>query len=132
MLYEVLGWLNIFFFVVMTSPFWIRIINDHTFHWKGAAYKKTIRILRKIHKPLGFVILVIAGIHGYLALGAIRLPTGSLIAIATMLTAALGIAFYFSKKKTLFKLHRWSVLLILILVALHLLFPSALWYLFHI
>ncbi len=128
-MYVFLGLLNIVLLAVMTSPFWLRFLNDHTLHLKGGRFGKVIKFLRAIHKPLGVVILIVAAIHGYLALGTIRLHTGILVFLAILVTATLGGSFYLLKKRSLFLWHRRMVLVVLFFLLIHLIFPSALYYL---
>lgn len=128
-MYVFIGWLNIAIFVIMTAPFWLRFLNTHLFHLKGGAYLKVIKVLRRIHKPIGVGLLVLAVIHGYLALGSLRLHTGLLVLLAAVVTAVFGLFYYLFKKKTLLRWHRAMVVVTLLFVVIHLLFPSALFYL---
>jgi hypothetical protein len=130
-IYIYIGWFNVALLAVMTAPYWLRFLNNHTLRLKGGAYAKTIKFLRKIHKPLGLFILLLALYHGYLALGALRPHTGVLVWLAVFLTASLGLSFYLTKKKTFFKWHKRMVLAVLALLLLHLLFPSALYYILY-
>jgi hypothetical protein len=130
-MYVILGWLNIALFAVMTAPLWLRFLNARTFKLKGGAYAQVLRRLRQVHKPLGGVILILALIHGALALGTFRLHTGSLVWLAAAATASLGFTYFILKKKALLIWHRRMVLVILAFVVLHLLFPEALYYLFR-
>ena len=130
-MYRFLGWLNVALLVVMTSPYWLRFLNNHLLHSKSAFYRKTVKLLRSIHKPLGAAVILVALIHGYLALGAFRLHTGTLLGIAVVLTAILGATFFISKKRTAFVWHKRMVLIALLLLLLHLLFPSAVYYLLN-
>ena len=130
-MYVFLGWLNVFLLAVMTAPFWLRFLNTHLLHLKRDIYFKVIKVLRAVHKPLGGAILAIALVHGYLALGSFRLHTGTLLWIAAAVTASLGLSFYLFKKKALFVWHRWMALAVVCLVLVHLIFPSAVYYLLH-
>ncbi len=130
-MYAVLGWLNVGFIAVMTAPYWLRFINNHTLHLKGGLYAKTIKVLRTVHKPLGAAVLLIMLIHGYLALGALRLHTGTITGVLLLLTAMLGSVFFFTKKKAAFVWHKRMVGLLVIFIAIHLLFPSAVYYLLN-
>jgi hypothetical protein len=130
-IYQLLGWLNVVLLAVMTAPYWIRFVNSHTLHLKGGAYAKTIKVLRTIHKPLGGLILLIALVHGYLAWGTLRLHTGTFLWLSVLITASLGLLFFLTKKKALFIWHKRMVLLILAMLLIHLLFPSAVYTLFH-
>lgn len=130
-MYAVLGWLNIGFIAVMTAPHWLRFLNNHTLRLKGGGYAKTIKVLRTIHKPLGILILILAAIHGYLALGALRLHTGTIAGTMLLITVILGSLFYFTRKRPAFVWHKRFVVILLFFIAIHLLFPSAVYYLLH-
>jgi len=130
-MYEVLGWLNVAFLALMTAPYWLRFLNSRFLHVKGGAYAQIIKVLRKVHKPLGIAILLIAVLHGYLALGALRLHTGTILWTTLFITAGFGSLFYFTKKKPLFVWHKRLVLIALALLLLHLLYPSAVYYLLN-
>lgn len=131
-MYIFLGWLNVGLLTVMTAPVWLRFLNRHTLRLKGGAYGKTIKFLRALHKPLGAAVIVIAVIHGYLALGALRLHTGTILWLSIFVAAVLGASFYYTKKRPLFLWHRRWVLLVLLLLLIHLLFPSAVYHIFGI
>jgi hypothetical protein len=98
-MYILIGWLNITLLLVMTAPYWLRFLNAHTLHLQGGMYANVIRQLRRVHKPLGGVVLTLALIHGYLALGRFRIHTGTLLWLSIAATALLGLAFFLSKKK---------------------------------
>jgi|GEM_PF-279804 len=130
--YILLGWINLSLFAIVTSHLWLRFLNKHLFHSEKARFKNFIKTLRQIHKPLGIVLVGLAFIHGFLALGTIRPHTGLLAAAVLAAAAALGAAYFFSKKKALFALHRWVVAAIACLIVIHLVFPNALSILFGI
>ena len=130
-LYVFLGWLNVVLLAVMTSPFWLRFLNNRFFHLRGGTYGKTVKVLRTIHKPLGGAILIIALLHGYLALGALRLHTGVFVWLSIFTMAVLGLSFYLTKKRSLFVWHRRIALVVLFFLLVHLFFPSALYYLMN-
>ncbi len=131
-MYELLGGLNVLFLAVMTAPYWLRFLNQRTPHLKGGAYGKTIKVLRAIHKPLGIAIILIAAVHGYLALGAFRLHTGTILGTSVLLTAVLGAAFFFTKKKAVFGWHKRLAMLSVVLLLVHLIFPGAVYYLLRV
>jgi hypothetical protein len=132
MIYAVLGWVNVAAVIVMTLPYWLRLLNKHAFKGKNAALARVSKVLRAVHKPLGLALAALVIVHGILALGALRLHTGTLAGVALIVTAALGAAFYFRKKKPLLTAHRAAALLLALLVLAHLIFPSAVWQLFGI
>jgi hypothetical protein len=128
-MYIFLGILNITLLAVMTSPLWLRVLNNNTLRLKGGTYGKVIKFLRAIHKPLGALILIIAAVHGYLALGVLRLHTGTILWLAIFITAGMGLSFYLFKKKSLFVWHKRMVLVVIVLLLVHLFFPNAVYYL---
>lgn len=127
MLYKVFGIINIVLIVVVTAPYWLRILNTKVLHIKKPWFQKLLKILRPLHKVLAVALLISIGIHGYLALGGeLRLHTGLLAGIGFLFTVILGIMYYYLRKPVLLKAHRICVLVSIILVAIHLLFPNLL------
>ncbi len=123
-MYKVLGIINIVLIVVVTSPYWLRKLNQWLFHIKSPKFNAVLRVLRKFHKPLALALIVIIPIHGYLALGSFRMHTGTIAWIAALVTVALGGTYYYTKKPAVFKWHKAMALVFVILVIVHLLFPS--------
>ena len=130
-MYQVLGITSAVLLGIITSPYWLRKLNQWFFHIKGKPYLQLIKFLRRLHKPLGIALLLVLLIHGYLALGALRLHTGSIAFLAVLFTASLGGAFYKWKKPVLLKWHRRAALIVVAFVLIHLIFPNAIYYLFH-
>ena len=130
-MYRILGYLNVVLFIVVTSPYWLRRLNQWVLHVRNADMQRLIKPLRSLHKPLAACLAVIAAIHGYLALGSLRLHTGSIVWIAVLVTAGLGFSFYKKKKPNLFKWHKGMALTVALLIALHLIAPNILYYLFR-
>jgi uncharacterized membrane protein len=131
-LYKILGIINLILLTVITSPYWLRHLARRFFPKKKIASSKLMKVLRTIHKPLGVSLLLIALVHGYLALGALRLHTGTLVGIMVFTTVMLGILFYKKKKAVFFKWHKRAALLTVLLTLLHLFAPNALYYIFPI
>lgn len=125
-MYQILGYVNVALLVIITAPYWLKKLNLWLFHWKGKAYQQAIKFLRKLHKPLGIALVLLAILHGYLALGTFRLHTGSLAWIMLLITAVFGGAFYRLKKAPLFKWHKAFALIVVLFTALHLLLPGLL------
>ncbi len=130
--YIVLGWINFSLFVLTAAHFWLRFLNKRFFHSKSKKFLGLLKTLRIIHKPIGIALVGLVFLHGYLALGTIRPHTGLMAATAMATAAALGAAYFFSRKKVFFSLHRWAVLVIACLIVLHLIFPNLLTALFGI
>ena len=86
--------------------------------------------MRRAHKPLGICLLVVSLVHGYLALGALRLHTGTLAGAMILITVVLGGVLFFKKKPALFAWHKRAALLTLLLTLVHLVVPSAVYYIF--
>lgn len=126
-MYKVFGYLNILLVVLITAPYWTRKLNQWFFHSKSKAYQKLQRTLRSIHKPAAAVLLISIIVHGYLALRSFRLHTGTIVGIAFILTALFGLIFYLTKKLPFLKVHRALALVAVLLVVVHLLFPSLLY-----
>lgn len=130
-MYSVLGWLNVIILGVILSPYVLSFLNRKFFKTQNNVFKNTVKVLRRLHKPLGLAIAVLAIVHGYLALGGLRLHTGSLLYLSIFITALLGGSFYKLKKRALFKWHKRMALLSFLLLILHLFYPSALYYLLN-
>jgi len=129
-MYHILGIVSVVLFITVTSPYWLRRLNQWFFHQKGGALMKWIKGLRVIHKPLGILLALMALFHGYLALGSLRLHTGSITWIMLLITVILGGWFYRKKKAAIFAWHKRAALTAAILMLIHLLIPNALYYIF--
>lgn len=130
-MYSVLGWLNAGILGVLLSPFLLNFLNKHIFKTKSKGFRDLVKLLRRFHKPLGITLAILAPIHGYMALGGFRLHTGTLLYLSAFITAALGGSFYKLKKRGLFQWHKRMAAVTVLLLMLHILFPSALWYLMN-
>lgn len=130
-MYKLFGWLNIAIVAFMILPFILRKLNALFFKKKGV-YLRIIKLLRKLHKPLGAVLFVVIVIHGISALGTWRLHTGMILGIMSAITMVFGMSFYILKKKWLYSLHKILVAILVVLLLIHLIFPSAVYYIFGI
>lgn len=131
MSYKLLGWINAIALTIVVAPFVLNFINRNFFKNKSKEIKSLVKFLRKFHKPLGILLIVTGIIHGYMALGTFRLHTGTILYISTILTGALGGSFYRTKKRVFFIWHKRLAFLSVALLLLHLLYPSALFYLLN-
>lgn len=123
-MYRISGWINIVLLITITSPFWLHVLNTYIFKAKEKAFNHTIAFLRKLHKPLGVVLLLWALYHGYIAWGGLLpLNTGMFVWLAVAVTASLGLTFFLTKKKAVFKAHKTAALCIVLLFLIHLFFP---------
>lgn len=127
-MYEVLGIISAALFVMVMLPFLLRHFNRIFFNGKNRMIARWRMWFRKIHKPAGFGLAVISLVHGYLALGSIRLHTGTLAWLVSIFAVILGILFSIKKKAVYLVWHRRAALLAILFIALHLLVPGALYY----
>nr|WP_314459238.1 hypothetical protein [uncultured Clostridium sp.] len=127
-MYEVLGIISAVLFVIVMMPFLLRHFNRIFFKGKNRMIASWRMWFRKIHKPAGCGLAVISLVHGYLALGSIRLHTGTLAWIVSIAAVILGVFFSIKKKAVYLVWHRRAALLAILFIALHLLVPGALYY----
>ena len=118
--WQILGWLNVILVVLMGSIYPIKE--------KMKTNKKLIPIYRKmriIHPIVGVSMIVVGLIHGWMALGQIRLHSGLLILLALIAMALTALAGQKIKafRKGWRKVHRALGLLVFLLVLAHLVFP---------
>jgi len=130
-MYSVLGWLNVIILGVILSPYVLGFLNRKFLKTRNKGFMNTIKFLRRLHKPFGLAMAVLALVHGYMAMGGFRLHTGSLLYASIFLTAFLGGSFYKLKKRALFTWHKRMALVSFLLLLLHLFYPSALYYLLN-
>ena len=123
--YSLLGWLSAVIIGLQIAPYIIR--KAVPVGWQSRPFlKNTMKHLRKIHKPVGLLLLIVPPIHGYMALGGFRLHTGVVLAIPLMATVVLGACFFFLKKKALLVWHRRMALVSVVLFLVHYFMPSLL------
>lgn len=129
MSYKFFAWLNVVLLAIQLIPYLMVLLNKHILKTKSESYRNVIKGFRKYHKQTGIALLATGLIHGYLALGAFRLHTGTILYLAILLSAILGGAFYRKKEKRFLKVHRAMALIITALFLLHRLAPNAMFYL---
>lgn len=127
--YSLLGWINVLILGILITPYILNFLNRNFIKTRNKQYFKVIKILRKAHKPLGIALVVFGLIHGYMALGSLRLHTGTLFYISIFITVTLGGSFHKTKKRAFLLWHRRMALLTVALFLLHLLAPGAIYYL---
>ena len=129
-LYAVLGWINIALVSLMLLPYFMRLLNQHVLKKKGGAYVKLNKLLRKAHRYIGGALILSILFHGWMALGALRLHTGTLAGSLALAAAAFGSIFALAKKKWAFKTHKALAFAFTAFVIVHLVAPSAMYYIF--
>ena len=131
-MYAVLGWINVGLISLMLLPFAMFNMNSWFFKKKDAVYLKLTKFLRKLHRYLGIPLVISIIYHGFLALGSFRLHTGTILGVMAGTVAIFGLAFILLKKKWAFKAHKVLAIVFVLLLILHLVFPSALYYIFRV
>lgn len=85
--------------------------------------KKLLKIAKKYHQYLGFLFIIVAPIHGYLALGRIALHTGTILYLSILV---MFIIYLLGKAKLLKKwvpIHRAWAFVVVGLFIVHLVSP---------
>lgn len=125
-MYSFIGWFNVTLLAVLTGPYWVPRLIGKVLKKKDKRYYALIKFIRTVHKPLGLTVLILAPLHGYLALGGFSLHTGSLLFIWIVFTSISGFIFTKTKKIALLKFHQTLALIVATALALHLIDPGAL------
>ena len=131
MTYSFLGWLVVVIIGILLTPYVLVYLNKKIFKTKNQNFREIVKSFRSLHKPLGIAILIIAPIHGYMALGGFRLHTGTLLYLSIIATAGLGGSFYKTKKKVFFTWHKRMALITVAMFLIHFFVPSAISYLLN-
>ena len=131
-MYKTLGIISLILVILITAPYWLRVLNSWTLKTKDKRFFSLLKFLRKLHKPLGLLLAAVSLWHGYLAWGSLRPHTGMLAFLGFIITACFGGIYYKIKNKKLFKAHKIMALVSVGLLLLHLVWPAALWSLFRI
>lgn len=127
-MYRVFGWINVALVILMILPFLVRWLN--TRYIKNDMLKKQLNKYRFMHKVFGALLLASIVTHAILALGTWQWHTGTILGISAVLAVIAAILFYTFKKKWLFILHRVLAVILIALLLVHLIFPSAIYYIF--
>lgn len=114
-----LGWLNVFLIALSLSPFLLRRIRKHIIKKPSKKLSKALKFLSKIHPYLGVVLLITSFLHGYLALGTIRLHTGYLTWFLIVVLFALRMWGIKSRNRYWLILHRAVAGLVVVALLIH-------------
>lgn len=128
------AWLALIILGILVLPYLLKRLNKYiksATKSKKNRYTKTIKLLRKVHKPLGLSLIIVPLIHGYMALGALRLHTGLILYLSALITAALGGTFFRTKRKVFFTWHKRMAFITVLFFLLHFFYPSAIYYLLN-
>ena len=129
---QAMGWISVVLAVIVTAPWWLRKANALTFKSKNKRFLNLIKLLRKLHKPLGIALIALTLWHGLMALGTLRLHTGLIAHVSFVITGLLGIAFWLLKDKRAFKGHKVMALVSVLLVLVHIFWRGAIYQLFGV
>lgn len=125
-MFRILGWINVGLLVIVLLPWIGTKVNKLFFEGKNESLRTGIRWIRTVHKPAAVLLVVVAIVHGYLAVGRLILHTGTVLYVSLLLTAVTGIGFWRRKKKVIFQGHKFFALVSTLLFLLHWLAPGAL------
>lgn len=129
--YALLGWISVIVFGVVLAPYILSWLNRKYLKTKNKSFLTILKFLRKIHKPLGIALIVLGIVHGFMALGSLRLHTGTLFYISIVITGILGGFFHKLKKREFFLWHKRIAAVAVALFLLHYFVPGAMYYLFR-
>lgn len=127
--YALLGRLSLITLLLVITPYVLSSLNKNFFKTKNKTFFKVLKFFRKLHKPLGIVLIILGVSHGYMALESLSLHTGTLFYSSILITGILGGSFYRLKKRELFIWHKRMAVVTVFLLLLHLFFPDAINYL---
>lgn len=105
-MYSVLGYISVFLLLLLLLPMPLRLLNKKYFK-SNKRIAWAIRLLKKNHRIIGILLLVVSLAHGYLAMGGFRLHTGSILYLGILLVSLSGMYFIIKKKKSALKIHRF-------------------------
>ena len=115
-----LGLMNATLLILLLSPFLIRRINKYFYKNKNKILRNYAGSLSKIHMYFAYILLITAFVHGYMALGTIRLHSGYILWTFVFTQIILGNMSKKIKKSYLFKIHRVVGLTSLVFLIIHL------------
>ena len=114
-----LGWFHAALLTVSLLPFLLRRYRKWTRKKPGKKRNAVLKFLSKIHPYIGGTLAITGFLHGYLALGVIRLHTGYVTWFLVMILFGLRIWGKLSKNKYWLVLHRAAALLLVFSLLLH-------------
>lgn len=121
-MYGILGYLGVALFVILVAPYVLRIANKQ-FLGNNKQVMSAVRTIKKTHKLIGFVFLLVGGIHGFMATGgfAFLYMSGFALYLSMLITILFAILFGVKKKKIWLTLHRVGVIVTLVFLGNHIL-----------
>lgn len=128
-MYRILGWINVIILLLLVLPCILSFYNQLL---KQSSFKISCFALafKKLHKRLGILLLFMPLIHGYMALGEIKLHTGTLVYLFILLSTIHGAIYSQFKKRFHLHLHKILALISIFIFAIHLFHPWILPFIF--
>ena len=125
-MYVVLAWTTVILAFLMLLPYIMKKLGKSAGFIRYSGYKKALKFLRTVHKPMGAVVLVTGLAHGYLALGGtiILNTNGTLLWTILLVTAVVGGIYFRTRNKSLFPVHKFLALLVVVAFLYHYLSPG--------
>lgn len=114
-----LGWLNVVLLSVSLLPLLLRRYGKLTQKNPSKRLNAALRFLSKIHPCIGITLAITGFLHGYRALGVIRLHTGFVTWFLVLILFGIGIWGKLSKNSYWLTLHRAVALLLVFSLLLH-------------
>lgn len=115
-LYQFLGWLNVWVFVLLVIKVPLKTLNKKL---KNKQLMKINSLLTKYHKYLGIFMIVIAIAHAYVLGSLFRFNSGTLILIGIIITAIVGFLIRATRKKIFLTIHIILSIVVLLLMLNH-------------
>lgn len=85
---KILGWIIVSLVFIMGGIYPVKLYYSKT---KDKNLLKAYKKLRVLHPILGIVIIILGSIHGFLALGTIRLHTGTIVLSLIIIMALISL-----------------------------------------
>ncbi|MEN3008631.1 hypothetical protein [Pseudothermotoga sp.] len=117
MMYKILAWTSVVLLFYNFSLFPLRRLLKK-FSWS----KRFLFYGSKIHRFTGIALLFTGSIHGYLALGTVKLHTGSLLWLGILTLFSIYLFRKILKRKWL-SIHRWTDFIVIAMFFVHFFFP---------
>ncbi len=118
-LIRILGWFNIALVGVSFLPFLLRRFRKYVLKKPNKHLNAILKFLSKIHPFIGITLLITSFLHGYLALGTIKLHTGYVAWFLVLVMFSIRVWGKVSKSRYWMSLHRAVAMLLLLALLLH-------------
>lgn len=114
-----IGWLNVVLLSISLLPFLLRRYRKYILKKPSKKLNAVLKPLSKIHPFIGITLMITGFLHGYMALGTIRLHTGYITWFLVLLLFAIRMWGNLSKNRYWLVLHRAVAFLLVFSLLLH-------------